>query len=114
MFGAAVAELFNGAIEYRLRPGSASTVAIIDQIVQHRHKRVNMNVLGWLWRTKGCDKKSITVGPIYVGGSGGGGGDFSGGFPQRVCREERWYISFNGGTTWQGVWVTVCEYVFTQ
>lgn len=97
----AVAEAANELIKF-LPVGSGAEAALGTKLLEHRAAAVNVNVLAFVWNTYGCSQRTVFAGPVYLPGN----------YTQStnvVCQNQHWDISFDGGNTWHGIWVRVCE-----
>jgi hypothetical protein len=89
----------------RLLPnGSWAAVRIGDEIASLEIDRVAVSIFGAYWQGMGCSTITPTIGPVVL----------STGFSSVPgawywdCWTESGEISFDGGSTWQDVNVTVC------
>ena len=103
LWAVAVVEAGN-ALKKTVPYGSAAATKMAESIVENQTLRLNVNILAWLWNSYNCaNRNDVVAGPLYLHGtptSGDGSGiscDFSHG-----------EISFDGGTTWYGVWIKTC------
>ncbi len=86
--------------------GTLIALKFADLVATHEASRIQVNILAFYWNSYNCSNRTVTVGPIYLGGgSGGGGGGGGGGM---FCEYQTWKISFDNGQTWHGVSVHVC------
>jgi hypothetical protein len=96
----AVAEVGN-ALKKTIPYGTAIATQFAAIVAEHRALVVNVNVLAFVWNSYNCSNRTVTAGPIFQAGGGGGGGGYT-------CESQHWSISFDNGSTWHGIWVTVC------
>jgi hypothetical protein len=89
-----------------LPPGSFSAARFMERIASAADRRISISILGWMWNSYYCGSEPVTAGPVIRGF----GGSYSGGSGYLACHTEAWSISFDGGKTYTGISVDVCEW----
>lgn len=108
---AAALEFGNKVAKYYLPKGSLTAAKYAERIVDHVYASTAVGMLAWTWNSYNCANRTVIAGPFWQPSGSGGGGGGGGGF---FCNMQHVKISFNGGQTWDWIYVEVCEYSHSQ
>ena len=71
--------------------------------------RTQLNILAFLYTGGGCWANNWADRSSYISAGGGYSGP---GYFERSCSVEQWWITFDGGGSWEGFWAETCVVVF--
>lgn len=101
-FNTATVIALSWAVRKQLLPGSIAAGLFAARTADRAYSRIRMGALAFYWNQYDCANRQVTVGPLWVTGSGSGGGG------SHSCGYQDWTISFDNGATWSTIRVLTC------